>query len=83
MAKQTSPKSSATVKKITDPVQKYEAIFASPPKPGVRLPRMGCFLCGIIILLLAGALATGYYHSVGEVATTFEIVRVAPWLELL
>jgi uncharacterized protein len=73
MAKQTTPKSSATVKKITDPIQKYEAIFASPPKPGVRLPRMGCFLCGFIILLIAGALATGYYHSVGEIATTFEI----------
>ena len=73
MAKQTTPKSSASAKKITDPIQKYEAIFASPPKPGVRLPRMGCFLCGILVLLFAGALATGYYHSVGEIATSFEI----------
>lgn len=73
MATKTTPEPSAPAKKITDPVQKYEAIFASPPKPGVRLPRMGCLLCGILILLLAGALATGYYHSVGEVATTFEI----------
>lgn len=73
MAKQTTPDPSAPAKKAIDPIEKYEAILASPPKPGVRLPRMGCFMCGIIILLLAGALATGYYHSVGEVATTFEI----------
>ncbi len=73
MATRTTPESSAPVKKAIDPVEKFEAIFASPPKPGVRLPRMGCFMCGIILLLLAGALATGYYHSVGEVATTFEI----------
>ena len=73
MAKQKTPVSSAPVKPEPDPVAKYEAKLASPPKPGVRLPRMGCFLCGIILLLLAGALATGYYHSVGEVATSFEI----------
>ena len=73
MATKTTPEPSAPAKKVIDPIEKYEAIFASPPKPGVRLPRMGCFMCGIILLLLAGALATGYYHSVGEVATTFGI----------
>ena len=73
MSKQTTPEPSAPAKKAIDPIEKYEAVFASPPKPSVRLPRMGCFLCGILILLLAGALATGYYHSVGEVPTSFEI----------
>ena len=73
MATKTTPEPSAPAKKAIDPIEKYEAIFASPPKPGVRLPRMGCFMCGIILLLLAGALATGYYHSVGEVPTAFEI----------
>ncbi len=73
MATKTTPEPSAPAKKAIDPIEKYEAIFASPPKPGVRLPRMGCLMCGILLLLLAGALATGYYHSVGEVATTFEI----------
>ena len=73
MAKQKTPASSAPAKPAIDPVEKYEAIFASPPKPGVRLPRLGCFLSGILFLLFAGALATGYYHSVGEIPTSFEI----------
>ena len=73
MAKQKTSVSSAPAKPAVDPVEKFEAILASPPKPGMRLPRMGCFMIFIVLLFLVGALATGYYHSVGEVATTFEI----------
>ena len=55
-----------------DPVQKYEALLESPPKPKARLPRLGCFWIYFLFLFFAGALATGYYHSVGEIATVFE-----------
>ncbi len=72
MAKQKTPVSSAPAKPELDPVAKFEAKLASPPKPGVRLPRLGCFWIFFIFLFFAGALATGFYHSVGEVPTSFE-----------
>ena len=76
MDKQNKPVPSAPAKPAKpapDPVEKYEAKLASPQKPKARLPRFGCFWIYFIFLFFAGALATGYYHSVGEVATTFEI----------
>ena len=75
MDKQNKPVPSAPAnpKPAPDPVEKYEAKLASPQKPKARLPRFGCFWIYFIFLFFAGAFATGYYHSVGEVATTFEI----------
>ena len=75
MAKQSKPVSSATSKPVSelDSVAKYEAKLASPEKPSVRLPRLGCFWIFGIFLFFSAALATGYYHSLGEVPTSFEI----------
>ena len=73
MAKQKTPVSSSPAKPEPDSIAKYEAKLASPPKPGVRLPRLGCIWVFAIFLFFAVALATGYYHSVGEVPTSFDI----------
>jgi uncharacterized protein len=73
MAKQKNPVSPAPAKPVYDPVADYEAKLASPKKPGVRLPRLGCIWIFFLFLFFAGALATGFYHSVGEVPTSFEI----------
>ncbi|MBP5585609.1 MAG: TPM domain-containing protein [Lentisphaeria bacterium] len=73
MAKQKKPVSSAPEKSVYDPVPEYEAKLESPSKPRVRLPRLGCFWIFFLFLFFAGALATGYYHSVGEVPTSFGI----------
>ena len=73
MAKQKTPVSPAPAKPTYDPVADYEAKLASPPKPKVRLPRLGCFWIFGIFLLIAGSLATGFYHSMGEVPTSFDI----------
>ena len=75
MAKQPKPASSATSKPVSelDSVAKYEAKLASPEKPGVRLPRLGCFWIFGIFLFFSAALATGYYHSMGEEPTSFGI----------
>ena len=69
------PVSSAKSKILTelDPDSKYGPIFENPPKPAVRLPRMGCFWIFGIFILITLALATGLYHSVGEEATSFAI----------
>ena len=72
MAKQKTPVPSAPAKLELDSVAKYEARLASPKKPSVRLPRLGCIWIFFIFLFFAGALATGFYHSVGEVPTSFE-----------
>ena len=79
MANQTTPVPSvpakpapAPAKPEIDPLEKYMAALASPKPPKARLPRFGCFWIYGIFLFFAGALATGYYHSVGEVATSFE-----------
>ncbi len=73
MAKQKNPAPSAPAKTVYDPVADYEAKLASPKKPGVRLPRLGCVWIFFLFLFFAGALATGFYHSVGEVPISFEI----------
>ena len=73
MAKQKTPVSSAPAKPELDSVAKFEAKLASPPKPKVRLPRLGCFWIFGIFLFFAVGLATGFYHSVCEVPTSFEI----------
>lgn len=73
MAKLKTPVPSAPAKPEPDSIAKYEAKLASPPKPGVRLPRLGCIWIFGIFLFIALALATGYYHSVGEVPTSFDI----------
>jgi len=54
-------------------IEKYEAKIENVGKPKARLPRMGCFWIFGLVLFLAMSLATGYYHSVGEVATSFDI----------
>jgi len=69
MAQKSSPVSAPAP---TDPVEKYQTLLDSPPKPEARLPRLGCIWIFVIFLFFAGSLATGYYHSVGEVATVFE-----------
>ena len=71
MAKKSTPDSSAPSKPVYDPVAEYEEKLASPPKPAIRLPRLGCFWIFFIFLFLAGGLTTGYYHSMGEVPTSF------------
>ena len=73
MAKQKTPVSTAPAKPERDPVAKYEAKLASPSKPKVRLPRLGCFWIFGIFLFFAVGLATGFYHSVGEEPASFEI----------
>lgn len=75
MAKQSTPASSAPANATppTDPVSKYEEKLASPQKPQVRLPRYGCIWIFIIVFFIATGLATGYYHSMGEIPTSFEI----------
>ncbi len=76
MAKQSNPSSSSAASKTAselDSVAKYEAKLASPEKPGVRLPRLGCFWIFGIFLFFTAALATGYYHSLGEMPASFEI----------
>ena len=60
-------------KKNIPDLERYEAVFADPPKPKPRLPRMGCFLVFFLFLFIAGALATGYYHSAGETPVSFDI----------
>lgn len=60
-------------KKPAFSIEKYEAKIENVGKPEPRLPRMGCFWIFGIVLFLATSLATGYYHSVGEIATSFEI----------
>ena len=83
MDKQTTPVPSAPAKPVSaaksklavelDPEAKYGPVFESPKKPKMRLPRLGCFwIFGIFILVTLG-LATGFYHSVGEEPTSFEI----------
>ena len=72
MAKKTTHKSPASAPAPTDPVEKYQALLESPKKPEARLPRLGCIWVFIIFLFFAGSLATGYFHSVGEIATVFE-----------
>ena len=73
MAKQKTPVSPAPEKPVYDPVAEYEEKLASPPKPAVRLPRLGCFWIFFIFLFFTGALSTGYYHTMGEVPTSFDI----------
>ncbi len=73
MAKQSTSVPAAPAKPAPDPVEKFEARLASPQKPKARLPRLGCFWIFLIFIFFATGLATGYYHSVGEIATSFEI----------
>ena len=73
MAKQKTSSASAPAKTELDPVAKYEAKLASPPKPTVRLPRLGCFWIFGIFLFFAVGLATGFYHSVCEEPASFDI----------
>ena len=73
MAKQKTPGSPAPAKPEFDSVAKYEAKIASPSKPKVRLPRLGCFWIFGIFLFFAVGLATGFYHSVNEEPVSFEI----------
>ena len=66
------PAAKSKIAAVFDPEAKYGPVFENPQKPKARLPRFGCFWIYFIFLFFAMALATGYYHSVGEVATTFE-----------
>ena len=59
--------------KPSSSLEKYEEQIKNPGKPQPRLPRLGCFLTFVIFLFLSGALATGYYHSAGEIPTAFDI----------
>ena len=72
MAK-TTPVSPSPAKPEYDPVADYEAKFASPQKPQLRLPRFGCIWMFFIVFFIVSGLATGFYHSVGEIPTSFEI----------
>jgi len=60
-------------KKPSTHIERYEELIKNIGNPKPRLPRMGCIWIFGIVLLLAGAMATGYYHSAGEVPTKFEI----------
>ena len=73
MAKQKTPSASAPAKPELDSIAKFEAKLASPPKPKVRLPRLGCIWIFGIFLFFAAALATGFYHSVCEEPASFDI----------
>ena len=73
MAKQKTPDSSSASNSVYNTIAEYESKLESPPKPGVRLPRLGCIWIFFIFLFIAGGLATGFYHSMGEVQTSFDI----------
>ena len=60
-------------KKPATSLERFEAKLENVVKPSPRLPRMGCFWIFGIFLFFAVGFATAYYHSVGEIATTFEI----------
>ena len=54
-------------------IDKYVKEYENPPKPKLRLPRMGCFWIFGLFLFVTGAFATGYFHTAGEIAPDFEI----------
>ena len=60
-------------KKPATSLEKFEAKIENVGKPSPRLPRMGCLWIFGIFLLFAVGFATAYFHSVGEIATNFEI----------
>ena len=55
------------------PLEQYEAKINNVEDPKPRLPRVGCIWIFALFLLLSGIAATGYYHSAGEVAPSFQI----------
>lgn len=57
-----------------DLIDKYEKEYAEkPPKPQLRLPRVGCIWLFVIMTVIAVVFATFYYHSCGEIAPEFDI----------
>ena len=54
-------------------IDKYVKEYENPPKPKLRLPRMGCFWIFGLFLFVTGAFATGYFHTAGEIAPDFAI----------
>lgn len=62
-----------SAKKPATSIERYEAKLENIGKPKVRLPRMGCIWIFGLVLFFAISLATGYYHSAGEVPAKFDI----------
>ena len=57
-----------------DLIDKYEKEYAEkPPKPQLRLPRVGCIWLFVLMTVIAVVFATFYYHSCGEIAPDFDI----------
>ena len=57
-----------------DLIEKYEKEYGEkPPKPQMRLPRMGCIWLFVLMTVIAVVFATFYYHSCGEIAPAFDI----------
>ena len=57
-----------------DLIEKYEKEYGEkPPKPQMRLPRMGCVWIFVLMTVIAVVIATFYYHSCGEIAPAFDV----------
>ncbi|MBR6241857.1 MAG: TPM domain-containing protein [Lentisphaeria bacterium] len=57
-----------------DLIEKYEKEYGEkPPKPRMRLPRVGCIWLFVLMTVIAVIFATFYYHSCGEIAPDFDI----------
>ena len=57
-----------------DLIEKYEKEYGeNPPKPQMRLPRIGCIWLFVVMIFIAVVFGTFYYHSCGEIAPTFDI----------
>ena len=57
-----------------DLIEKYEKEYGEkPPKPQMRLPRMGCVWIFVLMTVIAVVFATFYYHSCGEIAPAFDV----------
>ena len=57
-----------------DLIEKYEKEYGEkPPKPQMRLPRMGCIWLFVFVMFIAGVFGTFYYHSCGEIAPVFDV----------
>ena len=57
-----------------DLIEKYEKEYGEkPPKPQMRLPRMGCVWIFVLMTVIAVVFGTFYYHSCGEIAPAFDV----------
>ena len=55
-------------------IDKYEKEYGEkPPKPRMRLPRMGCIWLFVLMAFIAIVFGTFYYHSCGEIAPEFDV----------